>query len=334
MGFLGDDGFVNKGGAGGGLAAVSHDGSLSGDGTGGLPLAVVNPLPSNDSADNGDLKVAVNASPVAPGAGSSKMFAASRGGRPMLSAYGPAGTPYTLQPGFGARAVGLWLPSGGGATNVQNLGVQSAVVQGTATARAPASTSYFTQARRVGLVSAAGAGSTAGMRCSAATFWRGNAAGLGGFYAVLRFAYSDASLVATGRGFAGLWSTVTAMTDVNPSTLTNIIGVGNDNGDANMQLYASGAVAQARVDLGANFPAGTVSTDVYELILYAAPNDTQVTYQLTRLNTGHTVSGTISAAANLPANTTFLSPQISRGNGGTASAVGIDLMSGYFETEV
>jgi len=109
--------------------------------------------------------------------------------------------------------------------------------------------------------------------------------------------------------------------------------VGCDSGDTVLQLYAAGAAAQARVSLGANFPVNTVSIDFYELVLYAPPNSSEVRYLVTRLNTGHTASGTISAAANLPASTTFLTAQSWRTNGGTAAAVAVDHLSTYIETE-
>lgn len=216
---------------------------------------------------------------------------------------------------------------------MQTQGITVALA-GTATPRAPATTNLFTSARRIGYVSAAGAGNVCGLRFATPYLWRGNAAGLGGFSGIWRWGTSDTALVGTGRGVVGLWSgTAIPPGDVVPDTLTNIIGVGNNNGDANLQLYAAGAVAQARIDLGVNFPAQTTSTDLYELRLWCDANAASVNYKVTRLNTGHIAEGTISAAENLPSNTTFLGPVFHRSNGGTAAAVAIDIGGLYLETD-
>jgi hypothetical protein len=147
-----------------------------------------------------------------------------------------------------------------------------------------------------------------------------------------RFGISDASIIAGGM-FVGLYVRGSSTT-ANPSTLANLVGVGCDSTDTVMQIYASGSAAQARTSLGANFPANTTSTDLYELILFAPPNGSNIQYQVTRLNTGDVASGTISAAANLPANTTWLCPAAYRNNAAVASAVAIDICTMVFESEI
>ncbi len=141
-------------------------------------------------------------------------------------------------------------------------------------------------------------------------------------------------LVTDARMFAGLMGTAAAATDVNPSTLTNILGVGCDAGDTTLQLYAAGAAAQTRVDLGVNFPVNTTGVDVYELALYAPPNGSEVRFQVTRLNTGNVTSGVITVSANLPAATVLMAPYIWRTNNATAAACSFDWTSLYIETEV
>jgi hypothetical protein len=287
---------------------------------------------ANVTTDNGDLVVANNASPVAPAASTAKLISMNVGGRSMLGEMAATNVATPLQPHLGRNKFARWYISGTTVFSADGMAVPNAT--GTNTARVPASTSLCTSIRRVGYVSTAGAGATCGLNptSTAIQHWRGNAAGLGGFHAIFRFNISDAVLVATANMFVGLKATIP--TDVAPSTLTNMIGIGCDNGDTTLQVYAAGAAAQARVNLGANFPVNTISTDVYELDVFAAPNDSQITYTVTRLNTGHTSGPTVvSAAANLFSNTTFVGPYFFRSNGGTAAAVAIDVISCTIESD-
>lgn len=229
--------------------------------------------------------------------------------------------------------VAWWVPRGAGVT-LDSVGANGPTATGTPTGRNPASTSLATGIKRIGYVSAASAASVAGARNTAAQYWRGNAALAGGFHVVFRWMISDASIVTTGRMFVGLQASVAAPTDVDPSSFANLIGVGTDANDTVLQLYAAGAAAQARTSLGVNFPANTTNTDVYELVLDCTPNASTITYRLTRLNTGHVATGVISDTAKLPVNTTFLTQQMWRTNGATATAVGFDLIGFYGETDL
>jgi hypothetical protein len=267
--------------------------------------------------DGGDLVATTNASPTTPSATQVKLFAMDLATRIMPAFVGAAGVQNPLQPFLGKKMVGLVAAQPGVATF--SAWGMSANLAGSGTTRAITTTNLATSSRRTGLVSAAGAGSAAGLRNGGSLFWRGNAAGLGGFHFAGQFA---------GLGSLG------APTDVNPSTLTNIFGVGCEASGTNMALYASGAVAQAAVDLGVNFPTNTINIDLYELHIFAASNGSSISYLLTRLNTGHTATGTISTAANLPVNTTLFSWTMWRANGGTASAVGIDIGFAYAETTI
>lgn len=146
----------------------------------------------------------------------------------------------------------------------------------------------------------------------------------------MRFGCSDAATVASARTFVGLVGTTSVLGNADPSSNTNIIGVGTDSGDTTLSIMSNDGTGTAtKVALGANFPDHTLSTDVYDLVLFAPPNTSSVNWQITRLNTGDTASGTITA--DLPAGTQLLAPQFWRNSGPTALAVGIDFVGGYFE---
>jgi len=146
-----------------------------------------------------------------------------------------------------------------------------------------------------------------------------------GFTAIFKFGFEDASAVANARSFVGFYGSNATFGNVNPSAQTNLVGVSNDTGEANLQLIHRGSGGTAvKVDLGANFPSNTIATDEYMLILVNEFGSTEVTYYVYRLNTSDVATGTITT--DLPASTVGLSPYFWRNNGTTALAVRLSLM--------
>lgn len=280
------------------------------------------------------------ANPSAPAASTVRLFREAVAGRQMPAFLGPSGLEAVLQPLLARNKVGLWIPPGNATNTPGVLGFTAFTAGGTATARNVATTNMFTRMRRLGYVSASTTGALAVARVAVSQITLGTTISslpVGGFFKVIRFGCSDAATVAGARQFVGL-AVAGAPTNVEPSTLTNVIGVGHGASDTNLKLYYGGSAAQTPIDLGANFPANTLSVDVYELVLFCAPGiDNAVSYQVTRLNTGHVATGTLSAATpgtQLPAATTLLSySQNWRTNNGTALAVGLDIFSDYIETD-
>ena len=74
-------------------------------------------------------------------------------------------------------------------------------------------------------MSTARAGNFAGQYSTVAQFTTGDGAGLGGFFYSCRFAFTDAATVSGARAFVGMSSSTSTATNVEPSTLTNSIGV-------------------------------------------------------------------------------------------------------------
>ena len=130
----------------------------------------------------------------------------------------------------------------------------------------------------------------------------------GGFRYVCDFNISDTSYSAGCQQFYGMAGQTTdlvygGVSGTLVSTLTNIVGVGSENGDANLQVFHNDASGTAtKVDLGVNFPAnrtvGAISTTVYSIELYNEPMSTNVKYKVTNSETGAIANGTIST--NLP----------------------------------
>ncbi|MBA3405298.1 MAG: hypothetical protein H0U13_11555 [Gemmatimonadaceae bacterium] len=261
--------------------------------------------------------------------------------RALPAFVGPSGLDSSLQPNLARNKVGYWNPNGGTSAIPGVFGYLAPTATGfTVTLRAAATTSMFTRMRRLGFVTVATAGTVGIYRVSVPMFTlgAGGTPALGGFFKVLRFGISDAAAVSGARMFWGMSSNVGAPTNVEPSTLTNCIGIGHGAADTNMKIFYGGSAAQTPIDLGVNFPANTRNVDVYDLALFAPPSapDT-VHYQVTRLNTDQSVSGTLAAATpglQLPLSTTLLNnPWGYRTNNATALAVGVDFMSDYIETD-
>lgn len=292
---------------------------------------------ANVEIQDGDLElVNTGTDPAAPSTGRLKLFNRSMASRLMPAFVGPSGLDSALQPLLARNKVGYWCPPGNATTVPGVFGITAFTAAGTATQRAVATTNMATRMRRLGYVSSATAGNLAGARVAAAQFTIGNGGSpaLGGFTMVTRFVMSDAATVSGRRAFVGMSSATGAPTNVEPNTLTNCVGVAQLSTSTNLHIVYGGSAAQTAIDLGANFPGSTLSVDVYEIALFAAPMGT-LFYQVTRLNTGHTASGQLTGVSGvaIPAATTLLTFQLWVSNNATALAVGIDVCSFYIETD-
>lgn len=270
-----------------------------------------------------------------PDAGYLRLYAKTIAGRNLLRIVGPSGLDCALQPILARNKIGMFTPPGSAATATVMGAYTAPTVVGTATARTIATANLFTRMRRLGVVSAAGAGSLASARVAVAQITVGGATAAG-FFKIIRFGISDASVVSDARMFIGVSATTSAPTNVEPNTLKNCIGVGVGAADTTLRLFYGGTTSQTPIDLGANFPANTTNTDVYELALFSPPTSDSVWWQVKRLNTGDVASGSIvnNGGVALPPTTTLLTYMWAyRTNNTTASAVGFDIMSDYIETD-
>lgn len=273
---------------------------------------------------------------AAPPAGV-RFYVANRGGRRMPSFRGPNGRAWEPQPHLGRCKMVLVQANQASSSNPTQLGTNQAPSSvGTLGARTTATTSIFTRHRRQTYASAATAGSLAGLYQNVQHCYPGNGAGLGGYHLTMRFGCGDAAAVAGARQFCGIGGSAAAPANVEPSTLTNVIGVGHGAADTNLKLYYGGSAAQAPIDLGANFPANTLSTDMYELTIWASPDSQDVSWRVERINTGDVAEGTIvntTPGTTLPASNTGMSWRLWRSNNATALAVNLDFATIALETD-
>ena len=130
----------------------------------------------------------------------------------------------------------------------------------------------------------------------------------GGFHYVCDFNISDTAFAAGCQQFYGMAGQTTDLsygtsTPILVSTLINIVGVGNEVGDTNLQVFHNDATGTAsKIDLGIDFPAnrtsGAISTTFYSVHLYNTPSSTDVHYKVTNNETGVVATGVVST--NLP----------------------------------
>lgn len=287
-------------------------------------------------SDTGEINLPLVSAPATPASNTMNVFAGKKAGRMMPKAIGPSGRDFFTQPFIGSNNV-TWTQASGNGTTVTAVGTNTVTTQGTATTRNCATTNMATRSRRIGYVSAATAGQFAGRSGGAVNNqWTiGDGSGLGGFFAVFRFVVSDAATVSGARMFIGMRNATATPTNVEPSTLTNVVGLAQLSSSSNLHIVYGGSTAQTPIDLGSSFPANTLSVDLYELALFAPSNSQVIHYQVTRLNTGDVASGTLSGTVGtaVPAATTFLNYTLWRCNNATALAVGLDMISVYVETD-
>ena len=267
------------------------------------------------------------ADPSAPASGII-VYGKSIGGRVLPKFIGPSGLDSILQPSIFGNGMSIALPGTTTALSYVGMGAMTAV--GTLSHPTLAVNSLRESTRRAICTSAGTANSASELRYATALLWRGNGAGLGGFFCTFRFGIS--STVATQRIAVGLWAaTAATSTSTEPSALVSGVWVGNDSADANLQLmYNDGSGTATKINLGANFVKNQ-QNGMYELNLSCKPNDTKIGYRVKRLDAAGDVEGELTT--DLPTNTTFLAPHFYANNGGTATAVVLDFYRMYLESD-
>jgi hypothetical protein len=316
------------------LHAISASYSISG----GSPGGSINEIQYNNEGifagaanveiNTGNLQLVSTTDPTTPSAGNIIIYSKDIAGRQMPKWIGPAGVDTPIQPNIMFNNVSVIGPGGGNAPGVLGCTVTNV---GTVSNPNIAATNLKTQTRRFVNTSAATAGQLASTRVTALECWRGNAAGRGGFFVVSRFGFTTTQV--GQRFFIGLDSNATAAPtniDYLTSTTTAKVGMYATGSTGNWSLiYNTAAAVPTNVPLGATFPIDT--TSLYELILFAKPNDTAISYRITNMSTGATTSNTISS--NLPASTALLGRLIAGCNNATAAAIVWDVSRFSLETD-
>lgn len=278
------------------------------------------------------LVLPVAGSPVAPAAGMS-VFARSYANRVLPVIMGPSGIDTALQVGLHGNAVFMVsIASGTTAPNVVGGTLTTATtmsLQFTA-----GSSNRWSSTARKRFQTSTTAGTTTGMRTAYTQYFRGSAAGFGGFF--FRTQFGQQLNVNGAQCFIGLCASTGALaaTAGAVGALLNMCGVGYDTTDSsggNWQFFRNdGSGTATKVDLGASMARGT--TEGYELIMFLAPGGAELFVKITNLNTNTVVLNT-SYTTDLPATNTGMAFKGEINNGAVASAVNLEFAKVYIETD-
>lgn len=249
-----------------------------------------------------------------------KVFARKVSGRMTPKYVGPSGVDQFFQDKISTNQSAFYLPNNGTTVGL-NLGLGwstgGTVSHPTPSSTAPAIYSQQRRTRWANVVTTTN--QTLGLHTVTAmkTFWRGNAAGLGGFNFHARFAIGLWP-AATVRLFVGLSDQNTS--PVASDTLAgNCCGLWHDTTEAasvlNFVTRNGTTATKAAITLAANLAAG----QCFDFYMWSAPNGSAIFYRLNELNTGTTLVDT-STTTTIPLNTAFMGPTLQMSNG-TANTV-------------
>lgn len=283
-----------------------------------------------NTAQSGYSDLAGIADPSAPSAGNLRLYGASIAGRMLPKIIGPAGIDTIMQVGLHGNSVVLISPSSGTSA--------PSIVGGTLTTAATMSLQFtagssarWASTARKRFQTSTTAGNASGMRTAYTQWFRGNAAGFGGFF--FRAQFGAQINLNGGQKFVGLCASTGALGG-DPSALTNMCGMGYDAGDAssgNWQFMRNdGSGTATKVDLGANAARGT--TEGWDLIMFMAPNSSELFVRIVNLSTSTTVLDT-SYTTDLPAVNTGMAFKAEVRNGAVAAADNLEVAKVYIETD-
>jgi len=237
----------------------------------------------------------------------------------MLSQNTVDNDPYEMLPHFGTRNVFY----AGAIVNSTTISTLNCAATSAGTSARTFTSDSLTGGRRVGL--ATSASNTAARVIGAnAQFYRSTSLTTsGGFHFIGRFITTN--VASNNRLFMGLYSSTTAPTSAEPSTLVNKIMIGADSTDTNLQLMTMNATTNTKVDLG------IVKTTLalYEVRFYIKPAGSTLVYSLTNEGTGTITSG--STTTTLPALGVAMTPTVFIISS-NASAQSIDFVQMYCES--
>lgn len=276
----------------------------------------------------------VVAEPALP-SGGILLYSKSIAGRHMPKIIGPAGIDTALQVGLHGNAVFMVAPAsgttaptawGGTLTTAATMSVQQTI----------ASANPWQATWRKRFATSTTAGNLSGMRTAYVQWFRGNAAGFGGFF--FRAQFGQNINLNGAQAFVGLCASTGALATTAGAVgaLVNMIGVGYDTTDAssgNWQLFRNdGSGTATKVDLGATNAARN-TTHGYDLIIFCPPGAaTEIWVRIVNLHSGATVLDT-SYTTDLPAVNTGMAFKAEVNNGAVAAAANLEVAKVYIESD-
>lgn len=274
------------------------------------------------------------ADPSVPGSGILRVYGKSVAGRMFPKWIGPSGVDTAFQSAFFQNRILMYVPSTGTTGTGSGAGLgpvwssSGTVSHPTPVSTAPAISNQMRRTRYANVVTTAN--QTLGIRAAAAdtlNYWRGNAAGLGGFFYAARFVI-DLYPASTVRIFAGMSSILSSV--VGGNTVQNdTCGLWHDTTDPssgansfNFVTRDATTTTKQSIALSNAIAAG----NSYDFYMFCPPNGTTLYWRLDDIVNAVTYEN--STTTTLPTSTVFMGPQCAMSNGTanitvTTTAIGI-----------
>ena len=291
----------------------------------------------------GMLMTNISSEPGTPSSGFMEFYSKAVCGRSMPKFKGPSGLDSPLQPALFGNRILSFNPSTGTTGTGSGTGFGPAwtsngtVTHPTPATTAPAVSNQMKRTRYANVVTTTN--QQLGPRFAAASeqqFWRGNAAGLGGFFFATRFIV-ELWAASTCRIFAGLSATSTGSVCISDTVLNNTCGLWHDTTDPNSGANSFNFVTRdtttttkTSIALSNAIAAG----NSYDFYMFCPPNGSTIYYRLDDLVNSVTYEG--STSTTLPQNTAFMQPQVQMSNGTanvTVTTVAIGVAGIYVESD-
>lgn len=273
--------------------------------------------------------------PSAPSDGTLRIYAKKIAQRHLLKMIGPSGVDTSLQTAFFQNRILFYVPSTGTTGTGSGTGIGPVWTAGgtvshpTPSSTSPAVSNQMRRTRYANVVTTTN--QTLGIKAAAAdtlNYWRGNAAGLGGFFFAARFIVElyPASSV---RIFAGLTASSATYVVASDTVLNNTCGLWHDTTDPssgansfNFVTRDTTTTTKKSIALSNAIAAG----NSYDFYMFCPPNGSTIYYRLNDIVNGVTYED--STGTTLPASTAFMGPQCAMSNGTanttvTTTAIGI-----------
>lgn len=283
----------------------------------------------------------VPSSPSTPAADTLAFYARKVAGRIVPKWKPPSGVDNVMQPALFGNRIVTFNPNTGTVGTGQGLGPawtsNGTVTHPTPATTAPAVSNQMKRTRYANIVTTTN--QQLGPRFNVASeqqFWRGNAAGLGGFFMQARFIV-ELYPASTVRIFAGLSATASGSVAISDTVLANTCGLWHDTTDPSSGANSFNFVTKDATT--ANKQSIALSNAIaagnsYDWYMYAKPNDTAIYWQLEDIVNNVVYTG--SSSTNLPVNTAFMQPQVQMSNGTanvTVTTVAIGVAGIYVESD-
>lgn len=293
--------------------------------------------------DTGIILTGVTNEPPVPVANTLEFYVRQIAGRMMPKIIGPSGLDTALQPAIFQNRILIYVPSTGTTGTGSGAGLGPVWTSGgtvthpTPSSTAPAISNQMRRTRYANVVTTTN--QTLGIKAAAAdtlNYWRGSAAGLGGFFYCARFIV-ELYPASTVRIFAGLTASSATYVVASDTVLNNTCGLWHDTTDPSTGLGAFNFVTRntttttkQQITLANAITAG----NSYDFYMWCAPNGSTIYWRLDDIVNSVTYSN--NTATTLPVNTAFMGPQCAMSNGTantTVTTVAIGVVGVYTESD-